>query len=102
MNWEFAISRSEQTLKKYKGLEVLDIIDSALKIGPKFSESELVGFPINSIFIEFMQTENGRAFFSNEKVNLAFKTILNDYGKMLDSPESLRYMNREEGGWFSP
>lgn len=30
-----------------------------------------------------MQTEDGRAFFSSEKVNKAFKHILDDYGKML-------------------
>jgi len=93
LNWEFAIDRSHQTLKKYKGITVLDIIDSAIKIGPKFTHSELLGFPINSIFIEFMQTENGRAFFSTERVNLAFKAILNDYGKMLGTHESLRFMN---------
>lgn len=102
LNWETGIEKSGSTLQRYSGRQVVDIMDSAVKLGPKFSHSELVGFPLNSIFIEFMQTPNGRAFFSCEKVNHAFKHILNDYGAMLDTKESLRYMNAQPGGWFSP
>lgn len=62
----------------------------------------MIGVPINAILLEFMQTENGRSFFSHPKVNQIFKDILNDYGKMLQSPHSLKYMNTDSPkGWFS-
>jgi hypothetical protein len=93
MNWEYGIYQCTKTLPGLTGDDVLNLIDTACKSPPSFSNSDLVGFPINSIFIEFMQKENGRAFFSNEKVNLALKAILDDYNKMLISKESLEFMN---------
>jgi len=51
------------------GKDVLDMIDTAVKTPPAFIYHDLVGFPINVIFIEFMQNENGRSFFSNNQVN---------------------------------
>ena len=59
------------------------MIDTVCKRPPSFSHDALVGFPINAIFIEFMQNENGRTFFSHERVNHALKRILDDYGKFL-------------------
>mgnify|MGYP002078491319 CR=1 FL=1 len=42
-----------------------------------------------------MQTEYGKIFFSINEANLALKNILNDYNAMLQSPESLKYMNED-------
>lgn len=50
-----------------------------------------------------MQNENGRAFFSDERVNLALQKILNDFGAFLQTPESRKYLVADnEQGWFSP
>jgi phosphatidylserine decarboxylase len=81
----------------------LDLLDTAVKTPPAFMFHDLVGFPINVIFIEFMQNQNGRSFFSNPNVNQALKTIMADYNLMIQSPKSLKYMNTEfPKGWFSP
>lgn len=49
-----------------------------------------------------MQNENGRTFFSHERVNQALKKILNEYGNMLLTPYSTKYLTSEsEYGWFS-
>jgi phosphatidylserine decarboxylase len=77
------------------------MINSACLTPPSYSNHELVGFPINSIFVEFMQNENGRAFFGDPRVNEHLKDILNDYQQMLLSPASLEFMDEEEpNGWF--
>jgi len=85
MNWEYGIYQCQKTLPGKTGKDVLDMIDTAVKSPPSFSNEELVGFPINSIFIEFMQNENGRHFFSSSKINKALKAILQDYDSMLES-----------------
>lgn len=41
------------------------MIDTVCKTPPAFTHHILVGVPINAIFIEFMQNENGRTFFSH-------------------------------------
>lgn len=65
MNWEYGIFQCTKTLPGKTGDDVIDMIDTACKTPPSFSNSDLVGFPINSIFVEFMQNENGRNFFSS-------------------------------------
>ncbi len=51
--------------------------------------------------MEFMQNENGRAFFSNKEVNESLKLIIGDYNEMLNSEKSLLHMNGESpNGWF--
>lgn len=77
------------------------MIDTVTKTAPKYTNNILIGFPINAIFIEFMQTQNGRSFFSHERVNQSLKKILDDYGKMLQSSVSLKYMTSLPSGWFS-
>jgi hypothetical protein len=50
-----------------------------------------------------MQNQNGRAFFSDERVNLALQKILNDFGAFLQTPASAKYLVADnEKGWFSP
>lgn len=55
MNWEYGIYQCKKSLNGLTGDDVLDLIDTACKTPPAYSNEELVGFPINSIFIEFMQ-----------------------------------------------
>ena len=56
---------------------MLEIVNAVLNLPPAFNKSEFIGFPINAVFLDFMQTENGRSFFTNEKINHAIKDILN-------------------------
>lgn len=86
MNWIYGIKSSEKTIADKTSDEIFDMIDTVCKTPPQYINNILVGVPINAIFIEFMQNQNGRTFFSHERVNQALKKVLNDYGKMLQSP----------------
>ncbi|XP_031472683.1 decarboxylase iboD-like [Nymphaea colorata] len=91
------------TLGGKSGDDVLRLINSACQSPPCFSLHPLVGFPINAIFVEFMQTQNGRAFFADREVNAALKPVLDDYNRMLQSPASLAFMNADSpSGWLCP
>lgn len=65
MNWEYGISHCSHTLPGKTGDDVLSLIDAACRTPPAYSRSDLVGFPINIIFVELMENENGRNLFSN-------------------------------------
>jgi len=67
---------------------------------PRYSRSELVGFPINALINWPMATTAGFACFLNDKVNRHFKKILNYWGKHLQSPASTIVLNETEHGWF--
>lgn len=99
------ISEEKSTTPLLKGFtfdQILQVLNNAAVTPPAFSNSDLVGFPFNALFIDFMQTQNGRTFFSSPVVNFHLKNIFNDYGKMLKQPESLLYLNFNAGvGWLS-
>ena len=102
MNWENGIELSTNTLLGKSSREVFDMIDTVCKTPPAFTHHVLVGVPINAIFIEFMQNENGGTFFSHERVNMALKKVMNDYSKLLQSPASCKFLTTEKVvGWFS-
>lgn len=90
---EIAISLSEETLRGRTIPEVMRLIDAGINEPPSFSTYPLLGAHLNTIFCEFMQTQNGRLFFSNNVVNKHIKNILDRYAAMLKSPQSLRYLN---------
>ena len=100
-NWNYGISQAEN-LKQYTSKEVFDILNAILNVGPSYNSGGLVGFPINVVFVDLMQQQNGRTLFSNDKFNNALKGVLNAYGAMLVTNRSLTYMNNGTGGWFSP
>lgn len=80
----------------------MKLIDAGINEPPSFSTYPLLGAHLNSIFCEFMQTQNGRNFFSNPTVNSHIKKILDHYALMLKSPRSLKYLNDSEPeGWLS-
>jgi hypothetical protein len=43
-------------LKGRTGKQVLEMVNAVLHIPPSFNKSEFIGFPINAIFLDFMQT----------------------------------------------
>lgn len=103
MNWEYGIAQCNQTLANLTGDDVFELVNIACHTPPSFSQSPLVGFPINSIFIELMQNQNGRLIFSNKKVNKALKLVFKDYRNMLISKKSLEFVNTQSPeGWLSP
>ena len=78
------------------------LLDLIMDYTPPYSDSELVGFPINVLINWPMATTAGFACFLNDKVNMHFREILDYWGKYLKSPASCSVLNEKEGGWFSP
>lgn len=90
-------------MKSYQ--QMCQLINAAISGPPEFNESEVVGFPINAILDWSMGTPAGTHFFLNEKVNEAFKAILNYWGQYLSSSASLlAFKDPSEGGggWMTP
>lgn len=101
MNWEHGISLSTN-LKGKSADDVYSMIDSAIREPPSYKNCIFLGLPLNFVVMDFMQNQNGRAFFTHEKVNIVLKKVFSDYARMLESPESKKYLNKAEGtGWFS-
>ena len=80
----------------------ISLLDEIMTYTPEYSDAALVGFPINALINWPMATTAGFACFLNDKVNNAFKLILNYWGKFLQSPASCVVLNNKEKGWFSP
>lgn len=80
---------------------MLRLFNKILTRAPKYSDSGLVGFPINAILAWPMATVGGYAAFLNDKVNKHFKDILNSFGCYLKSADSCSVLNSQKGGWFS-
>jgi phosphatidylserine decarboxylase len=81
--------------------QMLCLINNAMDRAPLYEESDLIGFPINSIVNWTMGVPAGFAAYRNEKVNAVFKKILDEYGMYLKSPASLSVLNDRPGGWKS-
>ena len=70
---------------------------------PKFEDQSITGVPFYAIFIDFLDTRYGQAFFSNPIVNKNLKHIFNAYQNMLKSKVSTKYLVADsEYGWFNP
>lgn len=67
---------------------------------PEFRNAAIIGVPFYAIFIDFMDTRFGQAFFANSITNLHLKQIFNDYQIMLNSERSLYHMNTSANGWL--
>jgi len=76
------------------------LLDRIMDKVPHYSDSDLVGFPINALINWPMATTAGFACFLNKKVNNLFKNILNYWGKFLQSPASTYVLNSDDNGWF--
>lgn len=81
--------------------DVFDLLNVAVQTPPCFWPSELCGVPIYSILIDLICNKFGVAVFSHPVVNQYVKNILDDYGEMLKTSKSLKYLNTEKGGWLS-
>jgi len=79
----------------------ISLLNCIMTYTPEYSDDALVGFPINALINWPMATTAGFACFLNDKVNKAFKLILNYWGEFLKSPASCVVLNSEPKGWFS-
>ena len=81
--------------------QMLCLINNAMDRAPLYEESDLVGFPINSMVNWTMGVPAGFSAYRNDKVNVVFKKILDEYGTYLNSPASLSVLNDSPDGWKS-
>ena len=83
--------------------EVLETINGICISAPKFYNNATTCIPFYTLFIDFMNTRYGQAFFSNPIVNHHLKNIFNAYSTMLQSKISLEHLNEQEPfGWLCP
>jgi len=81
--------------------EMLQVLNRILTQAPEFSQTGLVGFPINAILNWAMGTPAGAAAFLDDRVNAQLKKILNRWAVFLRSPDSRTVLNDDPvKGWF--
>ena len=81
--------------------QMLFLLNHIMTTAPRFSQSGLVGFPINAILDWSMGTEGGYAAFLHPKVNAMLKRVLNEWGAFLKSPDSVSVLNEDpDSGWL--
>lgn len=82
--------------------ELLNQFAVITKTPPKYSNEDIIGVPFYALVIDLLNTDFGRTFFALDEVNQYLKPIYDDYGKFLDSPESLKYLTTDpKEGWLS-
>ena len=81
--------------------QMICLMNDAMDKAPLYDETDLVGFPINSIVNWTMGVPAGFAAYRNDKVNAVFRKILDEYGAYLNSPASLSVFNDSTDGWKS-
>lgn len=82
--------------------ELLNRFAIVTKTPPAFSDADIIGVPFYALVIDLLNTDFGRTFFALEEVNKHLFNIYADYAKLLDSPESLLWLNDDpKHGWLS-
>lgn len=85
--------------------EAILLINQCVNEAPEYDSNLLCPVPMNGILNLPMETAAGNALFSNDKVNVLFKNVLNEWGQYLLSKDScyvLTDSSTNPGGWFSP
>lgn len=65
--------------------EVFQTLSKIAVTPPAFEAEDITGVPFYALFIDFLDTRFGQAFFTNPVVNHHLKNIFNDYQTMLSS-----------------
>ncbi|MGW4116252.1 phophatidylserine decarboxylase associated domain-containing protein [Actinosynnema sp. NPDC004786] len=78
---------------------MLELVNKVMRTVPAFTDSGLVGFPINVILNWAMGTQAGFAAFLNKDVNREFKPVLDKWAEFLRSTDSKEPMLK--AGWLS-
>ena len=79
--------------------QLLFLIDEVIGRAPEYSETALVGVPLNAVIDWCMGTPAGFAAFRLDAVNAMFKKILNAWCEFLGSPASAYVLNDSPEGW---
>ncbi len=82
--------------------EMILLINEILTTAPEYNDTDLVGFPINTILNRTMGVPAGAAAFRNDKVNDMFRKVLAVWTKFLNTKESLYVFNNGPTGWLYP
>ena len=80
------------------------LINDCVNSAPEFDSDVLIPVPMNAILNLPMATSAGNTLFLNDKVNVLFKNILNEWGQYLMSNYSTYVLTdsaTDPGGWFS-
>ena len=87
-----------QQIPTYKVM--LRLMNVIMTMAPPFSNSDLVGTPLNAVFLRPMATTAGTTAFLLDSVNKAMKEVLSSWAKYLESPISCDVLNTTDG-WLS-
>lgn len=83
---------------------MLEILNFTFTTAPHWTDAAanvgMVGVPMNAIFDFPMGTPSGYAAFLDPEVNAHLKTILNEWGKFLQSSKSAEVLGDHKQGWF--
>lgn len=80
---------------------MLRLFNAIMTRAPEFNDTGLVGFPINAILDWPMGTNGGFTAFLNDRVNRAFRRMLDEWARFLGSADSRYVLNDDpKTGWF--
>jgi len=81
--------------------EGIMLLNDCVHSAPEFDSDVLIPVPMNAILNLPMATPAGNTLFLNDKVNVLFKNILDEWGKYLMSKYSTYILTDSPGGWFT-
>lgn len=81
--------------------ELMVAMDCAVKEGPRYDDTVLVGCPLNAVLDYCMATPAGFAAFRDQRVNDFIKDILKEWCDFLSSPSSCAVLDKSKTGWLS-
>lgn len=81
--------------------EMLDLLNVILHQAPEYNDTELVGFPVNTILDWTMGMPAGFALFRLDKLNEMLREYLGVWCDFLNNEKSLYVLNDSENGWKS-
>lgn len=73
------------------------MINTAVSTPPSFEDQDITGVPVYALFMDYIEITEGQTFFASPVVNSNLKSVFSIYTRLLDSPESLKYIS----GWIS-
>lgn len=82
---------------------LLDALNYIVTLAPPYAPppGPSHAFPMSNLFVYMMMTPAGEAAFRLEGFNDALRTILKEWCRFLDSPESASVLNEGPSGWLS-
>lgn len=77
------------------------LLDAVIRRAPAFNKTGIVGAPLNALLDRAMATPAGYAAFLMPEVNARLKTVLDEWGRFLRSPDSRHTLTDDpRTGWF--